>query len=174
MEYLFRLSYQLDPADCDVDVLLERLFEAGCDDALVGVGLPGRMGLKFQREAPSAEVAMLSALADVKAAMPGARLIEAAPDMVGLSDAAEFVGVSRQNMRKLMLAHSGDFPLPLHQGSTSVWHLDDIFQWLQQRGGYPLDPAVLEVARCARRANLARARAGLAGSADDPFEKWVG
>lgn len=173
MEYLFRLSYQLDPADCDIDSILERLFEAGCDDALVGVGLPGRIALKFQREAANAEAAMLSALADVKTAIAHARLIEAAPDMVGLSDAAEFVGVTRQNMRKLMLAHSGDFPLPLHQGSTSVWHLDDIFQWLHKRG-YPLDPAVLDVARCARRANVARARAAVALEAHDAYDKWIG
>jgi hypothetical protein len=30
--------------------------------------------------------------------------------MVGLTDVAEIVGVSRQNMRKSMLAHPGSFP----------------------------------------------------------------
>ncbi|MFQ6748738.1 DNA-binding protein, partial [Bordetella pertussis] len=55
MEYLFTLKYQLADADSDLDALVERLGEAGCDDALVGMGLPGRLVLEFTREADSAE-----------------------------------------------------------------------------------------------------------------------
>lgn len=54
MEYLFTLKYQLADADSDLDALVERLGEAGCDDALVGMGLPGRLVLEFTREAASA------------------------------------------------------------------------------------------------------------------------
>ncbi|WP_246766724.1 DNA-binding protein, partial [Bordetella pertussis] len=97
MEYLFTLKYQLADADSDLDALVERLGEAGCDDALVGMGLPGRLVLEFTREADSAEAAVRSALADVRRAMPTAALIEAAPDLVGLTDVAQIVGVSRQN-----------------------------------------------------------------------------
>jgi hypothetical protein len=43
------------------------------------------------------------ASSDVRAALPEAILIEAAPDYVGLSDVADSVGVTRQNLRKLML-----------------------------------------------------------------------
>ncbi len=53
---------------------------------------------------------MVSALRDVKKAVPGAELIEVTPDFVGLTDVAELIGVSRQNMRKLMLAHAATFP----------------------------------------------------------------
>lgn len=112
MEYLFTLKYQLADADSDLDALVERLGEAGCDDALVGMGLPGRLVLEFTREADSAEAAVRSALADVRRAMPTAALIEAAPDLVGLTDVAQIVGVSRQNMRKLMLAHPATFRRP--------------------------------------------------------------
>ncbi|MGE5331556.1 MAG: transcriptional regulator, partial [Nitrospirota bacterium] len=35
MEYTFTLKYQLAEDDCDLDALVERLGEAGCDDALV-------------------------------------------------------------------------------------------------------------------------------------------
>ncbi|CFN64479.1 DNA-binding protein [Bordetella pertussis] len=73
MEYLFTLKYQLADADSDLDALVERLGEAGCDDALVGMGLPGRLVLEFTREADSAEAAVRSALADVRRAMPTAR-----------------------------------------------------------------------------------------------------
>ena len=76
MEYTFLLKYQLSEADNDPDALVERLGEAGCDDALVGVGQPGRLALEFTREAESAQAAMRSALADVKRAIPSARLIE--------------------------------------------------------------------------------------------------
>ncbi len=71
---------------------------AGCDDALVGVGQPGRIALDFTREARSASEAVLSAIKDVQRAIPGARLIEAGPDYVGLTEVAEMVGVTRQNI----------------------------------------------------------------------------
>lgn len=38
MEYTFTLKYQLTEDDSDPDGLVERLGEAGCDDALVGIG----------------------------------------------------------------------------------------------------------------------------------------
>ena len=41
MEYTFTLKYQFAKDDCDPSVLVERLGEAGCDDALVGIGQPG-------------------------------------------------------------------------------------------------------------------------------------
>lgn len=133
MEYTFTLKYQLADNERDPDVLVERLGEAGCDDALVGIGLPGRLALEFTREAESADAAVRSALADVRNAVPSAKLIEVAPDLVGLTDVAEMVGVSRQNMRKLMLANPGSFPAPVHEGSASIWHLADVLAWLQVR-----------------------------------------
>ena len=47
MEYTFTLKYQLAPHDSDPDVLVERLGEAGCDDALIGIGRPGHLALTF-------------------------------------------------------------------------------------------------------------------------------
>lgn len=157
MEYLFTLKYQLPEQERDLDALVERLGAAGCDDALIGTGLPGRLALAFSREAQSGEAALLSALKDVKNVLPTARLIEAAPDLVGLSDIAELVGVSRQNMRKLMLGHIDSFPLAVHEGSTSLWHLAAVLEWLEARGGYGIAPSLVEVARATRLVNQARA-----------------
>ena len=98
----------------------------------------------------------MSALADVKRAVPSARLVEAAPDFVGLTDVADVAGVSRQNMRKLMLSHAADFPIPVHEGNPSVWHLWDVLAWLNTRGGYDIKPDVLEVAKSAKQVNLAK------------------
>ncbi len=156
MEYEFTLKYQLNE-DEDADALLERLAQAGCEDALVGVGQPGRLALAFVRESPSAREAIESALKDVREAVPDARLIEATPDLVGLTDVAEIVGVSRQNMRKLMLSHAHSFPAPIHEGSASLWHLAEILVWLQARGSYAIGEETLELARVAMTVNVSSA-----------------
>jgi predicted DNA-binding transcriptional regulator AlpA len=156
MEYTFTLKYRLTDYDCDPDTLVERLGHAGCDDALVGIGQPGRLALEFIREADSAQDAVRSALADVKSAIPSAKLIEASPDFVGLTDVAELVGVSRQNMRKLMLVHRDTFPNPVHEGSSSIWHLAEVLAWLESKGGYPFEKSVLDTAIAVLEVNLAK------------------
>jgi len=78
MVFTFTLHYQLTSHESDVDALVERLAEEGCDDALVGIGLPGRLALEFVREAFSAHEAIEGAIADVSRALPNARLIETA------------------------------------------------------------------------------------------------
>jgi hypothetical protein len=156
MEYEFTLKYQLAADDCEHEDIVERLAEAGCDDATIGVGLPGRIALVFARESSSALGALVSALEDVKRAVPSARLVEAAPDFVGLTDVADVAGVSRQNMRKLMLSHAADFPIPVHEGNPSVWHLWDVLTWLKARAGYDISAHVLEVSKSAKQVNLAK------------------
>ncbi len=174
MEYTFTLKYQLTDDDRDPNALVERLGEAGCDDALVGIGQPGRLALEFTREAADADEAVRSALADVRRAVPSAKLIEAAPDLVGLTDVADIVGVSRQNMRKLMLAHPGSFPAPVHEGSASIWHLADVLAWLQIRGSYSLAEDVMDVARAALQVNAAKEGQRLPPSASKALQALVG
>ncbi|AME22537.1 helix-turn-helix transcriptional regulator [Burkholderia sp. PAMC 26561] len=156
MEYTFTLKYRLSETDCDHEELIGRLAAAGCDDALIGIGQPGRIALAFTREADSAEAALMSALADVKSAIPTAALVEASPDFVGLTDVADTIGVTRQNMRKLMLANPSTFPSPVHEGSAVVWHLAEILDWLDARGTYQLEQAVHEVAATTMQINLAK------------------
>lgn len=174
MEYTFTLKYQLADDDRDPDVLVERLGEAGCDDALVGIGQPGRLALEFTRDAADASAAVHSALADVRRAAPSAKLIEVAPDLVGLTDVADIVGVSRQNMRKLMLAHPGSFPVPVHEGSASIWHLADVLAWLQAKGSYSLAKDVLDVARVALQVNVAKEGRRLPRSVSKELQALVG
>jgi predicted DNA-binding transcriptional regulator AlpA len=156
MEYIFTLKYRLSPTDSDLDQITERLGAAGCDDALVGIGQPGRIALEFTREADSAEEAVISALEDVKRAVPSATLIEVAPDLVGLTDVAKFTNMTRQNLRKLMVNHAMNFPVPVHEGSASIWHLADVLSWLQAKGGYELQHGLFEVAAVAMQVNLAK------------------
>ena len=71
--------------------------------------------MNFTRDHDSAEKAVISALKDVNRAIPEAKLLEVAdPDFVGLTDVAELVGVTRQNMRKLMMTHTDSFPAAVH------------------------------------------------------------
>ncbi|NOV27357.1 DNA-binding protein [Cupriavidus necator] len=158
MEYAFTLRYQLPADDSDPDTLAERLYEAGCDDATVGMGVVGRIALAFDREAESAADAIVSALTDARRAMPSASLIEAAPDLVGLTDIADTVGMSRQNMRKLMLGHPASFPAPVHEGASALWHLWEVLLWMSGKG-YEIDPSLTDVAAAAMQVNLAK-RAG--------------
>jgi hypothetical protein len=155
MEYEFTLKYQLADEDCDLDELVERLGAGGCDDALIGIGQPGRIGLKFTREAASAMDALKSAMMDMRAIVPTARLAEAGPDYVGLTDVAEMVGMTRQNLRKLMVTNVSSFPLPLHEGSSGVWHLADLLNWLHARD-YQIEHHVHEMSQATRQLNATK------------------
>lgn len=156
MEYVFTLKYQLADEDRDHEQLVERLFDTGCDDATIGMGQPGRIALAFRRDAADAWSAIHSALQDVRSAIPSARLVEAGPDFVGLTDVADLAGVTRQNMRKLMLAHASRFPLPVHEGTASVWHLSDVLMWLVGRGSYPISAGLVDIAKATKQVNLAK------------------
>lgn len=59
--------------------------------------------LKFNLPDPAAD-AILGALRDVTRAIPGAALVEAAPDFVGLTDVARFLGCSRQSLLEVARA----------------------------------------------------------------------
>ncbi|NWN82377.1 MAG: DNA-binding protein [Halomonas sp.] len=144
------------PGDLDVETLETRLFEAGCDDALIGVGLKGRLALEFFREAVSAHEAITSAMGDAKCAIPQARLIEVGPDLVGVTDIAERLDFTRQNMRKLLQSHLATFPLPLHEGRASLWHLAEVLDWFQVHQRRKIDAALREVAQVSMQANVAR------------------
>lgn len=157
MEYEFELKFKLPPEDTDLNEVVERVGEVGCDDALVGTGQPGRIALRFTREAESAKQAIVSALRDVKKAIPGAQLTEAGPDFVGVSDIADILGMSRQNLRKLMLTHAATFPAPVHEGNAAIWHLEIVFQWFRSKGGYNIRQEQIDVAHIAMQLNLVKA-----------------
>jgi len=173
MDYDFVLKFRLPEGSARPRNLVERLGKAGCDDAVVGIGQPGRIALDFMREADSAEQAIISALEDVKRAIPDAELIEACPDFAGLTDIAELVGVSRQNMRKLMLTHAGTFPAPVHDGSTALWHLAPVLEWLAARAGYIIEQRLLETARIAMQVNVTKESHRLAAPVEDRIRTLV-
>ena len=163
-EFQFTLKFSRTSAPFKPDAYIKRLEEEGCDDALIGVGLSGRIALEFDRRADNAFDAVLSAINEVKRAIPGAKLIEATPDLVGLSDIAEILGFSRQNIRKLMLNNQASFPAPIHEGKASLWHLSSVLTWLQQENRYSIDEPLIHVAKANMQLNIAKEAANLEAS----------
>ncbi len=154
-EYEFTLRFTLPSAGLASDELVDRLGDAGCDDALIGVGHAGRIALEFARSSESARAAILSAIRDVRTAVPEARLIEVTPDIVGLTDVAEIVGCSRQNIRKLLVAGGAAAPTPLHEETSSLWHLAPVLRWLVSEKRYTIAGDLLELSEVAMRINVA-------------------
>ena len=154
--YEFELKFSLPRSSQNPNYFVERLAETGCTDALVGIGQAGRVGFHFNREANNAFEAILSAVKNIKAAIPQASLVEAAPDLVGLSDIADILGYSRQNIRKLMMNNLVSFPTPIHQGKTILWHLSSILSWVKESNRYEIDELLLDIANTNMQLNIAK------------------
>jgi hypothetical protein len=154
-QYEFALRFVTPSNDVVADELIEQLGDAGCDDALIGVGSAGRIALEFARTSDSAYEALMSAIRDVRRAIPNAELIEVSPDIVGLTDVATLVGCSRQNMRKLLVTRSERGPAPSHEGTSMLWHLAPVLKWLAQQKRYSVPSGLLELSEATMRINAA-------------------
>jgi len=140
-DYAFSLTFHMSEPKADPENLLDALYEAGCDDALVGTGIHGTIGLDFQRAASSARRAIESAVNDVKEAVPDAELIEISPDYIGVSEIAELLGCTRQNARKLVTNTS--FPPAMHlSGHASIWRAVDVADWAMENNRELTEPNV--------------------------------
>ncbi len=156
-EYVFTLKFRLGDPGANPETYLQALEENDCDDALVGVGKLGRISLNFTRQASSALQAISSAIKNVRNAIPGAVLVEATPDFVGLTDIADIYGTSRQYIRKLVFNQATAFPEPVHEGNPSLWHLADVLHWITNHDPERLDRELLEVSQLNMQINLYRA-----------------
>ncbi len=154
-DYDFVLKFDLPNASADPADFLVALESGGCTDALVGIGQMGIVGLDFTREGASARDAVTGAVADVLRAIPGARLVEASPDLVGLTEVADILGFSRQYMRKLAYGSLRTFPVPIHEGRPSVWHLATILRWVQSHRTQDIDEGLVDVAELNMNLNIA-------------------
>ncbi len=155
-EFDFLLKFDLHDPETDPEKFVNALHEAGCDDAVIGIGQHGRISLDFTREAATAYEAVASAITDVKKAIPEARLVEATPDLVGLTDIAEILGCSRQNIRKLVIGNKSVFPSPIHEGNSALWHLAKVLQWLKAKGNYKIEDNLIEISDATMQVNIAK------------------
>jgi len=101
MEFEFDIVVALPKGAEDEDAIMDALFEARCDDAVVGLGASGIIGLGFTRAGEDAEAVIFDAVIQVLSALPkGAQLREVKPDLVSLTDVAARLSVSRQALQK--------------------------------------------------------------------------
>ena len=153
----FTLTFALPKRGGSPEDFLDALFDAGCDDTVVGTGMPGSISLNFSRTAQSAENAIRQAVSDVLKALPDAVLIELKPDLVGISDIAGLLGCSRQNIRKLAMGGNSNFPSPSVSGSVLLWHFYEVANWLLKNSRIKINPKAedVEVAKITYEKNLA-------------------
>ncbi len=107
---------------------MDALYEAGCDDATFGVS-DGVTHAAFDREAPSLDAAVLSAISDVERA--GGRVIRIdIDDLVSIADVAERYGRTAESVRLLIAGDRGPGGFPpsaTHPRSrTRLWHWPDV------------------------------------------------
>jgi predicted DNA-binding transcriptional regulator AlpA len=122
--------------------MADALYEAGCDDALLG-SRDGVVFLDFDREAPSFREAMLRAIADVGRAGYGVARVEP-DDLVTAAEIARRLGRSRESVRQHIvgLRGAGGFPAPVSslKGRSPLWRWAEVAAWFADRHPDGLPP----------------------------------
>lgn len=142
---LYNFTLTLAGVTADTQGLEDRLFESGCNDALVCF-YGKSVYLEFDRNSDSFSQAVLSAIGDIESADLGAKVISVDADLVGLSDIAELSDMSRQAIAMLKdgTRGAGDFPSPVQRikGVSPLWRWADVAEWLAAKGKLHPDIAV--------------------------------
>jgi len=154
----FELIFKLTDGKEDSSEYLDALFENGCSDATISTGQLGVISLSFTREANSASEAVSSAINDIQKAIPSAKLIEASPDIVSISDISSILGHSRQYTRKLFNSNTSSLPMPIHIGNPSIWHLSEVLKWLKsaRKQESKINEKLIELSHITKQINMQR------------------
>ena len=128
----------VDGADLQDESVIDRLFEAGCDDALVG-SVDGVQFIDFDRDAASLDVAVLSAVADVEQ-VGGFQVVRLAnAGLVSIADIAVRIGRTRESVRLLVSGARGPghFPAPVTdpRARYRLWRWADVERWFERQVG---------------------------------------
>jgi len=136
----------------DVEIHLDDLFDAGCDDATFGYvdGVPYG---EFHRTAANLVDAITSTISAVES-VPGLRVARIEPDdLVTAAEIAERLGRSRESVRLLIARKrgAGTFPAPVShlRKRNRLWRWSDVAAWA---GG---DAATITTARTIAAVNAA-------------------
>ena len=70
VEFEFDIVVSLPRGTGDEDTIMDALFEAGCDDAVIGLGASGLVGLGFSRAGEDAEGVISAGVKQVLSAFP--------------------------------------------------------------------------------------------------------
>ena len=121
------------------DSFLDRLYEAGCDDALVCFK-DGYVCLDFSRASKSAEEAVLSAIRDFEHSTVGGTVERVEPDdLASLSEIARRTGVTRASLQKYARGISKvgeDFPQPaanISGARRELYSAAEVINWMHAK-----------------------------------------
>lgn len=126
------------------------LFEAGCNDALLHFR-NGNAFLTFDRAAGSYKDAVFSAVKDVESA-GNIKILSIEPrDLMSINQIAEYTGLSRQYLNKLLKGGILSTTPPPHPYSNilkrnSLWSFREILEWLAENDKL-IDGDIVEKAR---------------------------
>ncbi|MDE0418135.1 MAG: hypothetical protein OXI95_14535 [bacterium] len=137
-----RSTYQftliVDGPDLQDQSFIDLLFEAGCDDATVGVS-DGVQYVDFDREAGALDDAILSAVDDLET-LKGVEVVRIADaGLASLADVAARVGRTRESVRLLVSGDRGPggFPKPVTDPRSRyrLWRWSEVAHWFNARYG---------------------------------------
>lgn len=130
--YTFTLI--VEGPDLQADEMVDALFGAGCDDALVGA-VDGVQYVEFDREAETPEQAILSAVADIES-VEGAQVARLADaGLISMAEIARRTGRTGESIRLLIAGERGPggFPPPLTDPRSRyrLWRAEEVDHWFR-------------------------------------------
>lgn len=128
----YQFTLIVEGPDLQADNLIDALFEAGSDDALVGRA-GGVQYVDFDREASSIEEAVLSAVADVER-LNGVQVVRLADaGLISMADIAARTDRTRESVRLLIAGERGPggFPSPATDPRSRyrLWRWSEVERW---------------------------------------------
>ncbi len=135
---LYHFSILIRDASNQTEALEDRLYEAGCDDALICFNNQA-VYLEFDREAISAKEAIESAMANIRAAGFHDLVLQES----GVSSLAEIA--SRSGLTRAAVSNyargkrANGFPLPVYgvASGSPLYSWREVANWLYQRNQLP-------------------------------------
>jgi hypothetical protein len=139
-EHTFRVVFAV-PGEDSLEPHLEALAHAGCDDAaFMGPAADRTFTAEFDREAPTFPAAVMSAIEDLRRAIPALVVLRVLPDdLVTIAAIAARSGRTDESIRLLSQGRRGPGSFPPVAGSindkTQVWRWSDIARWFTEALG---------------------------------------
>lgn len=139
---IHHFTFIVNGPDLQDDTLIDAVFEAGCGDAAIG-RIDGIQYVDFDREAPSLDDAILSAVADLER-IDGVDVVRIADaGLVSMADIAVRVGRTREGVRLLITGARGPggFPPPVTDPRSRyrLWRWSEVAHWCTNHLGEDLD-----------------------------------
>lgn len=140
-KYDVELILEFDGDDL-TDGVVDALYEAGADDALLGRS-NGVFFADFTREADTLLEAVISAIETIENAGVGARAVRVEPDdLVSIADIARRAGRTNEGIRLLIRGDRGPggFPAPttrIGSGRSRIWRWAEVEEWFRRYENHP-------------------------------------